>query len=465
MTTARIGRRTLLRGALRGAGGVALSLPWLEAMAGCSTKPAPPSSPRRRAAELDGLPTRFVVFYTANGTHPSQWFPTGTETSFTLGPYLAPLEAIQSDVVVLRGIDMPSGLSGAGDDHQRGLGAMLTGIETIDRDGPIGAGISLDQEIASHIGAATRLRSLELGVQTYYNGDTIYEHMSYLGSNQPVPVEEDPRRAFSRLFADFTAPSATPDPAIERARLEKQSVLDYVAGDYDRLRTRLGTSDRTRIEEHLAAIRDVESRLGGSAPIPTLSCSAPALGTVPDLRDPASFSEIGRLQMDLLAMALACDLTRVASLMWSQGRSKHVFTHLGISEEHHELSHATNPDSGSSPDAAATDKIRRINQYYASEFVYLVNKLRSLPEGDGTVLDHTLILWISDLGEGREHTHDSIPIVLAGGASGALRTGRFLDFAGASTNRLFVTILQMLGVAASSFGNPDHGTGPLARLV
>ncbi len=450
--THRISRRAFLRGA----GGLAVALPLLDRFA---------ARPRRSAAAgplaAAGFPTRFVVFWTANGTHPSNWFPTGGETDYTMSPYLAPLEPHRDQLLILQGIDMPSAVAGAGDDHQRGIGACLTGTETVDTTGrPLGGGISLDQTIADRIGSDTRFRSLELGIQSYFNGDTIYERISYRGATEPIPPENDPFAAFARVFAD-----AEPNPESDRVLAGRRSVLDHVGADYQRLLSQLGANDRAKLDAHLAAIREVETRLGLGAPAGA-SCEPPALGAPFDVAAPDNFPVVGRLQMDLLAMALACDLTRVGSLMWSYGRSKHVHSWLdpSITEEHHDLSHEANPDSGSTPNADATEKIRAINAFYASQLGYLVERLQSVPEGDGTLLDNTVILWCNELGEGRRHTHDDIPIIVAGG-SRMLRQGRLLRCGGRSTNDLYVGLLNAMGLADTTFGNPDYNTGPLPGLV
>ncbi len=447
----RISRRTILRGA----GGLAVSLPFLDIF----------GQPKRaNAADIlapNGFPKRFLVFWTANGTHPTNWFPQGGETSYTMSPYLAPLQAQRDKLLIFKGIDMPSAVSGAGDDHQRGIGACLTGTETTESSGrPLGGGISLDQTIANKIGNTTKLRSLELGVQSYYNGDTVYERIAYRGKDQPLPPERDPFAAFKRLFSGFDA-----TPETDRLLTGRRSVLDFVSDDHKRLLSQVGAHDRAKLDAHLTAIREVEGRLGIGATA-SVACKKPELGSSFDFSTPGKFRDVGRLQMDLLAMALACDLTRVGTLMWSTGRSKHVFNWLDpkITDEHHGLSHETNPDSGSSFDPASVAKIGAINIFYASQFAYLMGRLRAIPEGQGTVLDNTIILWCNELGEGRGHTHKNMPLIVAGGGGGAIRPGRLLSYDGRSTNDLYVALLNAMGVTDTSFGNPKHNRGALTNL-
>ncbi len=446
-----ISRRTLLRGA----GGLAVALPFFDTfVAG------------RRALAADTIPAgtfpkRFVAFWTPNGTHPSNWFPTGSGTQYTMSPYLTPLQAHQDKLLILKGINMPAAVAGAGDDHERGIGACLTGTETVSTTGrPLAGGISLDQTIANHIGNATKFRSLELGVQSYYNGDTIYERISYRGANQALPPERDPLAAYKRIFADFD-----PSPESDRRLVGRRSVLDFVGADHQRLMSQLGARDRAKLDAHLTAIREVEGRLGVGAPTGA-SCTKPEVGSPFDFSAPANFPKVGRLQMDMLAMALACDLTRVGSLMWSFGRSKHVFKWLDptITEEHHELSHERNPDSGDSFSATAVKKVQAINVFYAGQLAYLMERLKAIPEGEGTVLDNTIILWCNELGEGRGHTHENVPLIVAGGGGGALRPGRLLSYDGRSTNDLYVALLNAMGLPDTTFGNPKYNQGALSNL-
>ena len=449
-----IGRRVVLRGL----GGVAVSLPLVH-LPGCTPRREVASASAAQVAAT-GYPKRFVVFYHANGTHPDRWIPTGGETNFTLSSMLAPLQRHKDKLVILAGMDMPAaeeGLGAGGDGHQRGLPAMLTGRPNIDVDGSYaGAGISLDQSIANAIGNSSPFRSVELGVRHRYNGDLDYERMSYRAAGQHLPPEDDPAKAFTRLFA-----GVNPDPGgeVDIALEQRRSVLDFVADDYARLVPKLGIDDRARVEGHLESIREIERRLAGST-LGSAGCQVPQ--SPPAGLDPlaeGNFPEVGRLQMDNLAMALACDLTRVGSLMWSQGRSLQVFSWLGMSQHHHDLSH----ESQSNTDAA--EKIRQINVFYAEQMAYFLDRLAAVPEGDGTLLDNTLVLWCSDLGEGRAHSNTDIPTVLAGGAGGSLPTGRFLTYSGASYNDLFISLHQAMGVDVTSFGDSRFSNGPLSGLL
>jgi hypothetical protein len=440
--TKRIGRRSVLRSAL----GAAIGLPWLEAM-----------QPRVVRAQESPI-KRFVVMFSPNGTLPELWTPIGGETNFTLSPILAPLAEHRDDLVIIAGVDQQGA---GGDSHQNGIGGMLTG--SILNPGPFGgtmgpasgwaAGQSIDQRVADVIGGETKLPSLELGVQVE-TADNL-GRMCYRGSNQPVPPENDPAAVYARVFADLHT-----DPAILAAQRERQeSILDTVIGEYERVTPSLGGADRQRLDAHLTTVRDIEARLTRQAAIGGAACSDPVLEPI-SAQANDSFPEVGALQLDLLAMAFACDITRVASLQWSTSGSNTRFTWLGMEEGHHDLSHL--PDD----DAVGIDKLTRINAWYAEQFAGLISRLKAIPEGDGSVFDSTLVLWVNELARGNTHSRKNAPYVLAGSAAGALQTGRFLRFEDARPhNDLLLSLLHVMDIPDEIFGNPDWCTGPLTGLV
>ena len=436
-----LSRRTLLRGAA----GAAIGLPWLEAFA-----------PRRASAQSD-LPRRFLVMFTPNGLLPS-WTPTGTEHDFELSPMLAPLAPHRDDLVVIRGLYQQGA---GGDGHQNGIGGMLTGAKL--NSGPFGgvqaapagwaSGPSVDQRIADAIGGTTKLRSLELGVQ---NGAADnWGRMCYRASNQPLPPEDDPAAVYGRVFADLHT-----DPAeLERVRRRHQSILDTVSGEYARVSGALGSTDRQRLEAHLETVRDLEERLTRTGAVGGESCSDPVLRAVAKDENGA-YPDVGALQIDLLVMALACDLTRVGSLQWSRSVSQTRFTWLGINEGHHDLSHLGDDDP------AAVDKLTRINTWYSQQLATLIDKLKAVPEGEGTLFDNTMILFCNELAKGNTHSRKDASYVLAGSAGGALETGRFLQVPGdVPHNDLLVSLLRAYGIADERFGNPDWCDGPLTGLL
>lgn len=443
-----LSRRSFLRGA-----GASIALPYLATM-GCDAVSAPKHADvARRAAAATGMPKRFVVFYTPNGFVMDKWRPAGDDTSLDVrgSHILAPLERHASDLVCIDGLDLNSAQN---QNHPTSSLSLLTG-SAVEGERTM-TGISVDQAIAEAIGGGTAVRSLELGVQTR-GSHTICAS----GHNRPLPMEDDPYAVFDRLFGDFTA---DPDAADAR-RMRRRAVLDGVADEIATLMGRVGRDDRQRLEAHFDAIRDLETRLDGAGG-GTASCSVPDLGARLDVGDNDNFPEVGRLQMDLLSMAFACDLTRVATLQWSMAGSRTVFRWLGIDTDHHEIAHAG---------SAQFDDAQR---WYAEQLAYLIDRLKSFPEGDGTVFDNTLIVWVNEVGSAGSHDTGNVPFTLAGSAGGAVRTGRYVDIGGrhgwgcresepacVPQNDLWVSLLQAYGVETDTFGDPRYCNGPLAQLA
>jgi hypothetical protein len=434
---------------LRGVGGVAVALPFLGAMS--------------ETAIASPFPKRLIVFFTGLGQVKSGWTPSGTETNFTLGPVLAPLTKHKSKLLILEGLDMESAYHGPGDPHQQGIGQSLTATEleagnlfpyACDPSAMVGwgGGISVDQRLANQIGQKTKFPSLEVGVQVQLAN--VSSRVAYKGAAQPVPPEDSPYQLFTRLFGDLTA-----DPtSIQRLRATRHAVLDSVQDDAKSLSQRLGKDDKAKLDHHLEAIHSIASRLDAPGEIGGV-CAAPDVGGAIDIYAGENYPAIGKLQMDLLAMSIACDLTRVASLQWTSTQAGKVFSWLGQSETHHSLSHSPLTDT------ARQDQLMAIGNWHAKQLAYLMDKLASFPEGNGTVLDNTLILWCSDIAEGQSHARRDMPYVLAGGAGGALQMGRYLKYGGDHHNNLLVSILNAMDVPDTTFGNPAYCTGPLPKLI
>ncbi len=444
-------RQLSRRALLAGLGGAALSLPLLEGV----PRWLLPSAHAAPASK----PLRFLVMWTPNGTVPENWTPSGTESTFQLSPILQPLAPHQSDILVLDGLDALSAYKGPGDAHQKATGQCLTGTELQEgtfagADGLSAGwanGISVDQAIANHVGKETRLRSLELGV--YVSGAAVNSRISYRGPAQPLPPENNPRAAFDRLFGD---PTETPASRAERVARRK-SVLDAVTDRYQRVLPALGSADRQKLEQHLTALRDIEQRLDSPA---VLGCQAPPRppNIGPDRIE--DIPQLGRLQIDMMVSALACDVTRVGTLMWGNSATDKTYPWLDVHEAHHELAHRGDSD------VDAKDKLTRIYRWYAEQFAYLIARLKSVPEGNGTMLDNTLVLWISEHSKGNVHDRRGLPYVAAGRAGGAVRTGRWVRYAGdVPHNNLWVSCLNIFGVQATTFGNPAYCTGALGRLT
>ena len=458
-------RRTLTRRAfLRGLGGVAVALPILGHGLGRDLLAAEAGG----ATTAGGFPKRFIYFYHPNGTMQDVFWPTpgAGERDFGLSPILAPLEPFRQKLLVMKGLEMTSGASdaGPGGPHQRGMGTLLTGRplqqgEFVGGDGSLagwGSGISIDQAIANHIGGTTRRKSLQLGVRADTSSPTadVRTRISYAGAAQPLPPQNDPLAVFDYLFSDFdTDPSA-----LNETRLKRKSVLDAVGDQFELVHRRAGHADRMRLEAHLAMVRDLEIRLENEH-VTGEACYIPMQpeAMAPDSED--TMPDIARLQIDLMVMALACDLTRVASLQFSNSFNHIRFPWLESLGDGHQLSHA-----GPSNNDAKTQWTAR-DTWFADQFAYLLMKLDAIPEGDGTMLDHTAVLWINELSQGNTHSHVDMPFVLAGSAGGFFDTGRFVDFGGTSHARLLASLQNAFGVEEEIFGDPRFCSGPLASMT
>jgi hypothetical protein len=449
MTYRKLGRRDFMRGVTASAA----MLPMLSAL--------------DARAQADDYPRRLLLVFSPNGTIYENWRPSGGETDFQLSSILAPLESLRDKIIVLDEIDNECAHHGPGDGHMTGMGTLWTATELLegtqfecggtDPCSGWGGGISIDQLVAEALQARLptqerpRFKSLELAVQA--GGADVWSRMSYAGADQPIAPMEDPYQVFDRLFADLNL-----DEAVLQRRLRmRRSVLDYVSGSLGRLAGRLGGEDRDKLEAHLSAVRDIEMQLAAGQD----NCAVPEVPQGLEFWNNDQFPQVLRAQSDLLVRALACNLTQVATLQWSRSVGGQRFGWLPepIPEGHHDLSH--NGDS----DAEAMDKITRINTWYAEQFAYLLQQLDSVPEGSGTLLDHTLVVWGNELGRGNSHSRRKIPFIIAGGGGGAFPTGRFLSYGGESHTKLLISIAQAMGVETDTFGNPAYGTGPLPRLA
>ncbi len=443
VTLARLPRRTVLRGA----GGIAISLPFLEAML-------------PRMASAAPAVKRFVFFYFSNGVNPTVWHPTAAPGPIgTLPETLSPLEPLKDKLVILSGVNMQSARENPGNGHNVGMTNILTGrkflFETNTEFGAKGwgAGITIDQEIASRIGAGTPYGSLQFGVQTLRSyGANAYSYISYSGPSKPIPCEDSPQKMFTKLFTTIGSGSGD-----AQARLDKRkSVLDFVAEDFRQVNAKVGAGDKAKLDAHLTALRDIESRLsfvGQAGP----ACTKPVLTFPRDHNTSSAFPAVGKLQMDMLAMAFACDLTRVATLQWSSGQSGTTHSWAGVNEAHHGLSHKT--------DAASVILLQKVQQWYMTQLAYLGGAMALKDSNGASVLDNSVVLASSEIGVGPTHTFLNMPYVMLGGAGGAIKTNRFLKYTNATHNDLFVSIMNAMGIPATSFGDPKYSRGPLAGLV
>jgi len=456
-----IHRRTVLRGA----GGIAIALPLLEAML-----------PRRgSAADGDVPPSRFVVMFSPNGTLYDRWLPVGSKTDYAfIDPanpgklrILAPLEPHKADVVVLEGIDMHSRNFGpGGNGHDLGMAHMLTA--NVIEHGPSGlgeagvvidgtvTGPSIDQVIADHIVGTTPHRSLEFGAAAIVRkGLPMASRMCHRGRYQVLPPENDPRAAFDKLFLDLEAEPAE----LAALRFKRRSVLDKVMDDFAKLDGKLGSGDSIKLEAHLDAIRELEMSLAGDHGL-LEGCALPTQPGELDFLAGKNMPAVGKMQMDLMVMALACDMTRVASLQWSTASSNVDISWVGDTggRNHHNLSHDF-PGN-----ATITEQLVKVNHWYAQQFAYLVAAMKQVDEMDGSLLDHSLVMWSNELGDGAEHSRTRVPFVLAGAASGAIEPGRWLSYGGRAHNDLYVSLLRAFGKDVDTFGVAEACEGPLPEL-
>jgi hypothetical protein len=409
---------------------------------------------------------RLVVFYSSNGTIPETWKPRGTTDAweFPAEGILEPLAKWKAKLNLLWGVHYKSGEKGPGAAHQKGIVACLTGLRAIQKDPGYATGISVDQWMANKWGAATRFKTVEFGVKNRTSGNRAC--ISYLGANQPVFPENDPVKAYARYLGNFT-PAATsggppkPDLAAERLLTRRKSSLDFVRADLDRLSRRLPGDERVRLERHLESLRDLERQLapvaaGGGAdckPVPP-----PAVAGDLGAKGDGDYKALSKLQIDNLFMALACGQSRLGHLIWAGETSQLSHPWLGFNDLHHDLSHRDN-------EPAVKVKLTKINRWYAEELAYFIGRMDSVVEGNGkTMLDNSLVIWLNGLGEGKNHTRNNIPFVLAGLGGGAIKGGRYLSY-DAAHNQLLVSILHMMGFRdQNTFGDPDW-SGPLPGLV
>ncbi|MEZ4264371.1 MAG: DUF1552 domain-containing protein [Polyangiaceae bacterium] len=445
----RIHRRSILR-ALAGS---ALAAP----LAGLFAKSAS-AGPGQAAAK------RLIVFYFPDGV-PSPgardlWSPNGSETSFTLGECLKPLEPWRNRCAFFRGLSMGGTDAGS---HPGGAKKLLTGV-----DG--GGGESIDHYLARTVGASAPHRHLYLGAMATHNGASGDKFISYPSAGTTVAPEDDPLRAFGRLFPGATAGGGGGGTPVSSADPATVSILDAAMGDLADLRARLGDAERAKLELHVEALRDVERRVKGigAEPLPSCNQTLGALARVDGARlfDPAHFPEVLRAQMDVAVQAMACGLNKVAVIQASQHTSELIMSRFAgtpmykpnFDMRSHQASHYGDPNDPKFADYALQ------RTWIVEQFAYLLNQLEQRPEGTGTMLDNSVVLLCSEISDGNSHSHDDMPFVLAGGAGGALRTGRLYNTSGRRHSDLLLTIARAMGDGAASFGQASSGPLPVLAV-
>jgi len=431
ITKMHLSRRTFLRGM-----GVSMALPFLESM-------VPAATPFAQTAAKVG--TRLGCIYVPHGATMDKWTPDAEGTAFTFSDILQPLAPFRDRVNVISDLSHPQAYGGgsATANHNRSAATFLSGAHA--EAGPQARlGVTVDQFAAQHIGQGTPLPSLELtiegpslscgeGLSCAYR-DTI----SWQGATTPLPMQNDPQVVFERLFGDGST------DAERRARRQQSiSLLDSVLEEAELLRRKLPSSDRTRVDRYLADVREIERRIETAARQASTDVQLPdaPVGVPKDVEDHI------KLMLDLQVLAWQADITRVTTLLMAKELSNAVYPKSGVRDAFHILSHHSNIRENQ-------DRFAVLNRYHVSLLAHLLGKLQSIPDGDGTLLDHSMVLYGSAMSDGNQHNHGPLPIVLAGGASGALKGGRHIRSAKDTTmSNLLLAMLDKLGTPAERFGD------------
>jgi len=434
MTTSssnKIARRAILRGA-----GVTMALPWLESFAA-----------KAATAGAAEFPKRFGVVFLGCGVNEDHWGSEGSGADMKLSKSLSPLEPLKSKINVVHGL-FNKGAMGLGI-HPPQTGSLLTGAH-LEKGAILHSGISIDQMIANHVGEETLQSSMVLACEQPITGfhesnfSLAYSsHISWQSPDSPVPNECYPALAFDMLFEN-------------RGSLVNISILDRVKERADRLSRRISSGDNAKLDEYMTSVREVEKRVEGMRKAqdkatdaakdksrPVWAMERPANGLPEDLREHA------KLMCDLIAIAFQTDKTRVASLIISRDLSAMYYPFLEVKEGHHGASHNNNSDA-----------YERITRFHVQQYAYLASKLDAMPEGDGTVLDHSVLMFISNLWIGRTHNNARLPLVLAGGLGGTLQTGRTLDYLKAGDDNrkvcsLYLSLMDRFGIKLDRFGDAE----------
>ena len=399
---------------------------------------------------------RLIVMFSPNGVVPKAFWPDDEGESFTFKESLTPLEPFRDRSLILHGVC--DKVRGDGDNHMRGMGCLLTGIELFPgniqggSDTPAGwaKGLSIDQEIKGFLQAnpqtRTRFGSLEFGVMVPDRADT-WTRMVYSGANKPIAPIDNPYQMFAKLYGRM------------KDQESLKSVLDDLQDDFRKVESKISAEDRQLLEEHATFVREMEQELKDSGK-QVVGHAVPELE--PGLKEENdNIPKISKTQIDLLVNSFAADFSRIATLQYTNSVGEAKMRWLGITEGHHELSH--HPDS----DEKTQEKLTKINKWFSEQLAYLAKRLAETPEpgGGGSLLDNTLIVWTNELGKGNSHTLDDIPFVLVGNGLD-FRMGRSLKYPKLPHNRLLLSLAHGMGHRIERFGNTNFcGDGPLPKLT
>ncbi|MBX3745602.1 MAG: DUF1552 domain-containing protein [Verrucomicrobiae bacterium] len=452
MTNMRVSipRRTFLRGL-----GALVALPACEslmsarALAGVAGEPS--------------SPLRLAFLYVPNGVHMPDWTPSYEGALSSLPAILEPLSAFRRDMTILTGLTHDKGRAngdGPGD-HARAAASWLTGSQALKSEGSeIRAGVSVDQVAAAAIGHYTRLPSLEIGAEPGRQAgkcDSGYScaysnNISWRNDSTAMAKEINPRAVFERMFGGGTDREQA--EGLARRRRYQRSLLDFVHEDARALVRKASGRDRTKLDEYLTAVREIEQRVERAERESHRGLEGVPDATLPE-GIPSSYEEHLRLLGDMLVLAFQTDTTRVATYMFANEGSNKPYPFIGVRDGHHTLSHHEN-------DREKQERISRINQFHTRQLAYLLNRLKSTPDGDGNLLDHSILVYGSSISDGNRHNHDDLPVALFGGGCGSILPGRHIRYPQETPMcNLFLSLLERAGVKEERFGD---STGPLRYL-
>lgn len=417
---------------------------------------------RAAAAAASSSPLRMAFMFVPNGVHMPDWTPGSTGAAFDLPHILQPLAPVKRDIMVLSGLTHDKGRNnddGAGD-HARSAGVFLTGSQPLKTEGKIRAGGSVDQLAAAQLGGETRFPSLELGTEggrPYGKCDSGYScaysnSISWRDPKTPMMKMTDPREVFERLFGDIVGKDAKRVTA-ERSSYRK-SVLDYVLDDAKRLENKVGNSDKQKLDEYLTSVREIERRIEGAEDSEGDVQKAITYFGRPEGTPDTAEGHL-RLLGDMMVLAFQTDQTRVSSFMFANAGSNRAYREIGINDGHHSLSHHQERRD-------KLDKIREINRLHVTQLSYILQRLKSIPEGEGTLLDNTMIMYGSGICDGNRHNNENLPILFAGGGD-RFATGRHVKVPDETpVCNLFNSMLDAAGAKVDFFGD---STGRLGQLT
>ena len=443
-------RRRFLRGF-----GTLMALPALEGTAPFAARAAASG----KTASATAAPVRLAFVYSPNGKNMEHWTPGKDGSAYELTRSLAPLKDLQSEFQVISGLKHAKAYANGdgGGDHARANASFLTGVQARKTAGAdIRNGISIDQVAANDIGQLTRLSSLELScdeARRAGNCDSGYScsyqfNLAWKSETTPLSPERDPKLAFERLFGGGHGTEV--DAARARREFFNKSMLDFVMEDAKALQKHLGYTDQQKLDEYLSSVRDIERRI-------TKADSAPQ--ALPDYKKPTgipdSYKEHIRLMFDLQVLAFQTDTTRISTFLLAHDGSNRSFPEIGVPDSHHGISHHQH-------DAEKLEKIAKIDEFYSEQFAYFLQKLKGIHEGNGSLLDNCMIVFGSGISDPDRHSHDNLPIILAGGGGGTLKRGRHLRLREDTPMcNLHLSLIQRMGVKASQFGD---STGKLEAI-